>query len=198
MKKSLILAFSFIFTAIAANAIIVVKESGKTNKYPAGSVVRVYSTVETSVEYGGITITIPKNTRVTLREEMVSGERTVTVRGEDLSGIKFGDLKISAKGSVLFSYNPSSKEIDVTNGTLLVTDKSGTPSLFYAGQTYKPGRSSEGYTAKSEQKKERTSSEEEAPQDLLQQDDADQDSSRYEQSSKDIIEDPVLSKSVPS
>lgn len=188
MKKNILVLCSLLLLTINSNAIITVKQNGKMTKYPAGSVIRVNSSTDITVEYNGTTIIIPKNTKVTLREELVSGQRTVTIRGEDISGIKIGDLTLSAKGSVAFSFSPAGKKIEVQSGALLVTDKKGEPVLVYTGDSFEPGRgnsSSEGDQNSQEGQK------------LLNQNQQTDDSDKYQQSSKNIEEEKVLSRSTP-
>lgn len=190
MKKNILVLSALLLLTITSNAIMTVRQNGKITKYPAGSVIRVNAQTDITVEYNGTTIVIPKNTKVTLREEMVSGQRTVTIRGEDISGIKVGDLTVSAKGSVAFSFSPATKQIEVQTGALLVTDKKGEPVLVYKGDSFKPGKG--GTTSPDEDK---TLEDE---QKLLNQTKQGDDSDKYQQSSKNIIEEEsVLSKSTP-
>jgi len=197
MKKSVILLFSFLFMSVASNAILTVTENGKISKYPAGSIVRIYSSQDVSIEYNGTTVSIPKNTRVTLREEIVAGARTLSVRGEDISGLMLGDIKVSAKGSILFSFNPANKQIEVVNGALLVTDKKGEPALYYKGDTFRPGKSGSSSPEATNNNDENNTGDEDEQQ-LLTQPNLDNDSSdKYQQASKNIEEERTLSSSTP-
>jgi len=189
MKKAIILFVSFFaFACVGAEAMITVNDNGKMSKYPAGSVVKIHSSRNLYIEYNGVTIFIPKDTNVILREEMVSGERTLMFRGEDISGIKIGDLNISAKGGVAFSFSPSAKSVEVLSGALVIKNKKGEPALYYAGETYQPGYASSednsGETPAKVQGKIVTSVQNRG-------------SSAYEQASKNIQEEEVLSKSSP-
>ncbi len=185
MKKNILVLSALLLLTITSNAIMTVRQNGKMTKYPAGSVVKINSSTDITVEYNGTTIVIPKNTKVTLREEMVSGQRTITIRGEDISGVKVGDLTVSAKGSVAFSFSPATKQIEVQSGALLVTDKKGEPVLVYTGDSFKPGDSSSEEQNSQEGQK------------LLNQNQKPDDSDSYQQSSKNIEEEKVLSRSVP-
>ncbi len=189
MKKNILVLSALLLLTITSNAIMTVKQNGKITKYPAGSVIRVNSSTDITVEYNGTTIVIPKNTKVTLREEMVSGQRTVSIRGEDISGIKIGDLTLSAKGSVAFSFSPANKQIEVQSGALLVTDKKGEPVLVYKGDSFKPGQSNASSSGEEQNLEEE--------QKLLNQNQQADDSDKYQQSSKNIEEEKVLSRSVP-
>lgn len=191
MKKNILVLSALLLLTVTSNAIMTIKQNGKITKYPAGSVIRVNAATDITVEYNGTTIVIPKNTKVILREEMVSGERTVIIRGEDISGVKIGDLSLSARGAVAFSFNPDTKKIEVQAGAVLITDPKGEPVLVYKGDSFKQGKTK----SSSSQQEEETLTQEEQQQ--LNPGPKTDDSDKYQQSSKNIEEEKVLSRSVP-
>lgn len=115
MKRNLCFAICALFAFTALNAAVIVKQGTKTASYKSGSTVYVDGSANTTVDYDGMEIFIPKGTAVRLAP---SNNGKISMTGKDLRGIGMLDIVYNTVGQTVLVVNPEARAISVREGTL--------------------------------------------------------------------------------
>ena len=122
MMKKLVLVVSALFFFSALHAAIVVKENGKATTYAADAAVAIEGTADAKVNYNGISIFVPKGTKVVLVPSATNG---VIITGNNIKGVQVYGMTLNASGRASVAVNSSRQTIVVRSGKLQVTNQAG-------------------------------------------------------------------------
>ena len=115
MKRNLCIAICALFAFTALNAAVIVKQGNKTASYRSGSVVYVNGSADTTVDYDGMEIFIPKGTAVQLAP---ANNGMIAMTGKDLRGVRMLDITYNTVGKTTLAINPDARSISVREGVL--------------------------------------------------------------------------------
>ena len=115
MKRKLCFALCALFAFTALNAAVLVKQGNKTASYRSGSIVYVNGSADTTVDYDGMEIFIPKGTAVRLAP---GTNGLISMTGKDFRGIRMLDITYNTVGQTVLAVNPDARSISVREGTL--------------------------------------------------------------------------------
>ncbi|WP_424244592.1 hypothetical protein Dip510_001848 [Elusimicrobium posterum] len=118
MKKIQAFLVAVLF-AVTANAAITVTESGQTKSYASKAVIS--AKYDSIVNYNGVSIFVPKGSKVELEEVTENGVKVLSVKGKDFKNITVGGLAVNANGKGAFVLRTNPASITVKEGNVTAT-----------------------------------------------------------------------------
>ena len=122
MNKKLALVVCALFTFSAVQAAVIVKQGGREVRYASNANITVEGTEDTVVDYNGVSVFVPKGTKVVLSPSV---NNSVVVTGSNMQGVKVYGLTLSSTGRSAVVVNPNSRTVSVRTGTVQVQDAAG-------------------------------------------------------------------------
>lgn len=93
----------------------------------------VQATESTTVTYSGIPVFVPAGQTVILGSY---SKGAISLRGQNLNGVKVGDGTIAASGPVILSIQPTTQVVQIEKGNnIKITDKNGRTAELSTGAT---------------------------------------------------------------
>lgn len=131
MKKITALMFAFLMLVTFASA---QKTNASAEKATASETsITTDGQKDTTVEYNGIVISIPKGVKATVSKD---AKGNIIVSGSDLNGVKIDGETVNSTGKTTLSINASTKVMTVKEGNnVTVTNAKGQTYSVKAGQT---------------------------------------------------------------
>ena len=120
--KKLVVAVGVLFLVSTLHAVVVVKQNVTEKRYASDASIVVDGSADTTVDYNGITVFIPKGTKAVLSPAVNKG---LIITGNNMKGVQVYGMTLSSAGRASITVNRNSETISVRSGSVQAQNKAG-------------------------------------------------------------------------